>query len=94
MDPFYGSASGGESGNCPIFLSGSGFARRPDQAVAHREQGGPCPGLHAQLGVDVLDAPEETVLHEPVETYSGAVRHVVVLDPDRNSLSLAEAPAQ
>ena len=32
--------------------------------------------------------------HEPVETYSNGVRHVVVLDPDRNSLSLAEAPAQ
>ena len=32
--------------------------------------------------------------HEPVETYSNGVRHVVVLDPDRNSLSLAEPPAQ
>ncbi len=32
--------------------------------------------------------------HEPVETYSNGVRHVVVLDPDGNSLSLAEAPAQ
>ncbi|WP_412515467.1 hypothetical protein K8Z49_26020 [Actinomadura madurae] len=30
--------------------------------------------------------------HEPVETYSNGVRHVVVLDPDGNSLSLAEAP--
>ena len=30
--------------------------------------------------------------HEPVETYGNGVRHVVVLDPDRNSLSLAEAP--
>jgi catechol 2,3-dioxygenase-like lactoylglutathione lyase family enzyme len=31
--------------------------------------------------------------HEPVETYSNGVRHVVVNDPDGNSLSLAEAPA-
>ena len=32
--------------------------------------------------------------HEPVETCSNGVRHVVVLDPDGNSLSLAEMPAQ
>lgn len=32
--------------------------------------------------------------HEPVETYGNGVRHVVVLDPDGNSMSLAEAPAQ
>jgi len=32
--------------------------------------------------------------HEPVETYSNGVRHVEVLDPDGNSLSLAEAPAR
>jgi catechol 2,3-dioxygenase-like lactoylglutathione lyase family enzyme len=32
--------------------------------------------------------------HEPVETYSNGVRHVVVLDPDGNSLSVAEAPSQ
>lgn len=31
--------------------------------------------------------------HQPVETYDNGVRHVVVLDPDGNSLSLAEAPA-
>ncbi|WP_433203630.1 VOC family protein [Nocardia sp. CA-107356] len=31
------------------------------------------------------------VSHEPVETYSNGVRHVEVLDPDGNSLSLAEA---
>lgn len=51
------------------------------------------------LGVDDLD---ETLArlaahgigHEPVETYGNGVRHVVVLDPDGNSLSLAEAPAQ
>ena len=30
--------------------------------------------------------------HEPVETYDNAVRHVVVVDPDGNRLSLAEAP--
>ena len=30
--------------------------------------------------------------HEPVETYGNGVRHVEVLDPDRNSLSLAQAP--
>jgi hypothetical protein len=30
--------------------------------------------------------------HEPVETYRPGVRHVVALDPDGNSLSLAEAP--
>jgi predicted enzyme related to lactoylglutathione lyase len=33
------------------------------------------------------------IIHEPVETYSNGVRHVVVLDPDGNSLSLAESPA-
>ncbi|WP_200827266.1 VOC family protein [Thermomonospora echinospora] len=32
--------------------------------------------------------------HEPVETYGNGVRHVVVRDPDGNSLSLAQAPAQ
>lgn len=32
--------------------------------------------------------------HEPVETYGNGVRHVVVRDPDGNSLSLAEAPAE
>ncbi|KAB2349991.1 VOC family protein [Actinomadura rudentiformis] len=32
--------------------------------------------------------------HGPLETYSNGVRHVEVLDPDGNSLSLAEAPAQ
>ncbi|MBA9050301.1 MULTISPECIES: VOC family protein [Streptomyces] len=32
--------------------------------------------------------------HEPLEAYSNGVRHVVVLDPDGNSLSLAEAPTQ
>ena len=32
------------------------------------------------------------VTHEPVETYGNGVRHVEVLDPDGNSLSLAQAP--
>ncbi|MEW9551159.1 VOC family protein [Nonomuraea sp. NPDC050783] len=32
--------------------------------------------------------------HEPVETYGNGVRHVEILDPDGNSFSLAEAPAQ
>jgi hypothetical protein len=31
--------------------------------------------------------------HQPVETYDNGVRHVVILDPDGNSLSLAEASA-
>lgn len=33
------------------------------------------------------------VEHEPVETYGNGVRHVDVVDPDGNRLSLAEAPA-
>ncbi|MGW1869983.1 VOC family protein [Streptomyces mauvecolor] len=41
----------------------------------------------ARLAVHGID-------HEAVETYSNGVRHVVVLDPDGNSLSLAEAPTQ
>lgn len=32
--------------------------------------------------------------HEAVETYSNGVRHVEVLDPDGNSLSLAYGPGQ
>ena len=34
------------------------------------------------------------IQHEPVETYGNGVRHVEVLDPDGNSLSLAQAPDQ
>jgi predicted enzyme related to lactoylglutathione lyase len=34
------------------------------------------------------------ITHEPVETYGNGVRHVVIEDPDGNSLSLAEAPGQ
>ncbi|MFF3964038.1 VOC family protein [Streptomyces griseorubiginosus] len=32
--------------------------------------------------------------YEPVETYRSGVRHGVVLDPDGNSLSLAEGPTR
>ena len=51
------------------------------------------------LGVNDLDdilarLAAHGIGHEPVETYSNGVRHVVVLDPDGNSLSLAEAPAR
>jgi len=34
------------------------------------------------------------ITHEPVEVYGNGVRHVEVLDPDGNSLSLAELPAE
>jgi catechol 2,3-dioxygenase-like lactoylglutathione lyase family enzyme len=55
-------------------------------------------GALLTLGVDGLDEilarlAAEGVEHEPVETYGNGVRHVVVLDPDGNSLSLAESPA-
>ena len=33
------------------------------------------------------------IAHEQLQIYSNGVRHVVVPDPDGNSLSLAEAPA-
>lgn len=51
------------------------------------------------LGVEGLDEILARLVahgfgHEPVETYDNGVRHVVVLDPDGNSLSLAEAPAE
>lgn len=32
------------------------------------------------------------IAHEPVETYGNGVRHVEVIDPDGNSLSLAQSP--
>jgi catechol 2,3-dioxygenase-like lactoylglutathione lyase family enzyme len=61
----------------------------------HSERAG-----HALLtfGVDGLDEilarlAAHGIGHQPVETYDNGVRHVVVLDPDGNSLSLAEAPA-
>lgn len=54
-------------------------------------------GTMITLGVTDLDdilgrLAAHGIEHEPVETYSNGVRHVVVLDPDRNSLSLAELP--
>jgi catechol 2,3-dioxygenase-like lactoylglutathione lyase family enzyme len=56
-------------------------------------------GAMITLGVNDLDdivvrLAAHGVGHEPVETYSNGVRHVVVLDSDGNSLSLAEAPTQ
>jgi predicted enzyme related to lactoylglutathione lyase len=55
-------------------------------------------GAMITLGVTGLDdilarLAAHGIEHEPVETYSNGVRHVEVLDPDGNSLSLAEAPA-
>jgi catechol 2,3-dioxygenase-like lactoylglutathione lyase family enzyme len=55
-------------------------------------------GAMVTLGVTGLDdilarLAAHGIDHEPVETYGNGVRHVVVLDPDGNSLSLAEAPA-
>ncbi len=54
-------------------------------------------GALLTLGVEGLDdilsrLAARGVNHDPVETYGNGVRHVVVLDPDGNSLSLAEAP--
>ncbi|MEU6388034.1 VOC family protein [Streptomyces sp. NPDC046939] len=54
-------------------------------------------GAMVTLGVSDLDAilarlAAHGIDHEPVETYGNGVRHVVVLDPDGNSLSLAQAP--
>ena len=55
-------------------------------------------GTMITLGVTGLDdilarLAEHGIGHEPVETYGNGVRHVEVLDPDGNSLSLAEVPA-
>jgi catechol 2,3-dioxygenase-like lactoylglutathione lyase family enzyme len=54
-------------------------------------------GTMITLGVTDLDdilgrLAAHGIEHEQVETYSNGVRHVVVLDPDDNSLSLAELP--
>ncbi|MEU0475644.1 VOC family protein [Streptomyces olivaceus] len=56
-------------------------------------------GAMITLGVHDLDGilarlATHGVDHDPVETYGNGVRHVVVLGPDGNSLSLAEAPTQ
>jgi predicted enzyme related to lactoylglutathione lyase len=54
-------------------------------------------GTMITLGVTDLDdilarLAAHGIEHEPVETYGNGVRHVEVLDPDGNSLSLAQAP--
>lgn len=56
-------------------------------------------GTMITLGVRDLDdilarLARHGIEHEPVETSSSGVRHVEVLDPDGNSLSLAEAPTR
>lgn len=67
-------------------------------AVDHREvrAGGRAMITFGVEGLDDILArlAANGIQHEPVETYSNGVRHVVVEDPDGNSLSLAEAPAQ
>lgn len=55
-------------------------------------------GAMITLGVTDLDdilarLAAHGIDHEPVETYRNGLRHVVVLDPDGNSLSLAESPS-
>ncbi len=64
-----------------------------DREVRARRVGG---GM-ITLGVTGLDEildrlAAHGVDYAPVEVYGNGVRHVEVLDPDRNSLSLAEAP--
>ncbi|ASR37061.1 hypothetical protein BAY61_21065 [Prauserella marina] len=50
-------------------------------------------GATITLGVTGLDdILARITAHGPVETYGNGVRHVVVLDPDGNALSLAEGP--
>jgi catechol 2,3-dioxygenase-like lactoylglutathione lyase family enzyme len=54
-------------------------------------------GTMITLGVTDLDGilarlATHGIEHEPVHTYGNGVRHVEVLDPDGNSLSLAERP--
>ena len=49
------------------------------------------------LSVTGLDAPlerltEQSIEHEPVETYSNGVRHANVPDPDGNAIAFAEPP--
>lgn len=66
--------------------------------VVVEEQANRAGGALLTLGVEGLDdilarLAACGVDHEPMETYGNGVRHVVVRDPDGNSLSLAEAPA-
>jgi hypothetical protein len=56
-------------------------------------------GTMITIGVTDLDdilarLAAHRIKHEPAETYGNGVRHVEVLDPDGNSLSLAEMPAE
>lgn len=55
----------------------------------------PCEGDRDQADLNDILArlAAHGIGHEPVETYGNGVRHVEVLDPDGNSLSLAEVPA-
>ncbi|WP_067689017.1 VOC family protein [Nocardia jejuensis] len=54
-------------------------------------------GAMITLGITDLDVflarlSEHGIAYGSVETYSNGVRHVEVLDPDGNSLSLAQSP--
>ncbi|MBB5915690.1 putative enzyme related to lactoylglutathione lyase [Nocardia transvalensis] len=65
-----------------------------DRAVRAERVG----GSMITLGVSDLDDflarfAAHGIDHGPVDTYGNGVRHVEVLDPDGNSLSLAQAPA-
>jgi predicted enzyme related to lactoylglutathione lyase len=56
-------------------------------------------GTMITLGVTGLDdiltrLAAHGIEHEPAHTYSSGARHVEVLDPDGNSLSLVQMPAQ
>ena len=48
----------------------------------------------AVAGLDALleQLADRRIEHAPVETYSNGVRHVSILDPDRNSIAFAEPP--
>ncbi|WP_218148357.1 VOC family protein [Lentzea xinjiangensis] len=46
----------------------------------------------AEFGGTLDRLTAQGISHEPIETYANGVRHVEVLDPDGNSLSLAAAP--
>ncbi|MCU1644230.1 MAG: hypothetical protein JWN03_4505 [Nocardia sp.] len=56
-------------------------------------------GAMITFGVSDLDdilarLAAHAIEHKPIDIYGNGVRHVEVLDPDGNSLSLAESPAQ
>ena len=48
------------------------------------------------LGVTGLDAllEQSGLEHEPIETYSDGVRHVMIPDPDGNAIAFAEMPSE